>query len=803
MAFTWVPYYKELAQKLVQYRDKREELLDIIRGIDREYIDFLQKDGDGTKITDIHPFAIYSIFSRLFLVPKKQKILEYLKNKLNLTSPIPTDFDGIPSVNPQNSFWGMPWDNDAKQKVEENWDLFCCAVNENFDEDEFCKCFDKVISQQGAKWNVTQALFRMNPDKFISLDGNSREYLSTENITVFNERDLSGKNYLSLLNDVKENVNNHSIKEKNFYELSHNAWKYGNEKINYWIIAPGTNAAKWDEYSKSGEIGIGWDELGPLSNYKKIEQVRDKYLEIWHPDNKDFASDAPNQIWNFYKNIQIGDVIIARKGVKQIIGLGKVTSDYFYDDKRDEFFHLRKVNWEKIGEWQYPGQSTRDTVHILKPAIVKEILKNMNADENAKTIELTELLEANKNLILHGAPGTGKTYLAKEIAKEMGCSDNEIGFVQFHPSYDYTDFVEGLRPVEGLNGVIGFERKDGVFKDFCAKALKNLLDSQKTIETVKAELSNKERIDAFLSKCIADGESFKTAKENTFYVSSFNEKHVIISYKNKEETISDKVKIKYSDLLAIIKEDRKIERTEVKKLTGRSVERQEDTYSTILINKLLEEPQEIMEQPEQSNKEKNYVFIIDEINRGELSKIFGELFFSIDPGYRGFDETGKPKGIVKTQYQNLVEDDDIFADGFYIPKNVYIIGTMNDIDRSVESMDFAMRRRFIFEEVTAEESAENMNLSSEAKERMHRINDVIANTEGLNDAYKIGGAYFLNTDDFDKLWRIKLSSLIKEYLRGIDDDGSKYKKIEDAYFNRNTNNSSLNETDDNRPTVEQ
>ena len=75
MAFTWVPYYKELAQKLVQYRDKREELLDIIRGIDREYIDFLQKDGDGTKITDIHPFAIYSIFSRLFLIPKNKRSL--------------------------------------------------------------------------------------------------------------------------------------------------------------------------------------------------------------------------------------------------------------------------------------------------------------------------------------------------------------------------------------------------------------------------------------------------------------------------------------------------------------------------------------------------------------------------------------------------------------------------------------------------------------------------------------------------------------------------------------------------------
>lgn len=806
MAFTWVPYYKELAQKLVQYREKREELLDIIRGIDREYIDFLQKDGNGTKITDIHPFAIYSIFSRLFLVPKKQKILEYLKTKLNLTSPIPTDFDGIPSVNPQNSFWGMPWDDDAKQKVEENWDLFCCAVNENFDKDEFCKCFDKVISQQGAKWNVTQALFRMNPDKFISLDGNSREYLSTENITVFNERDLSGKKYLSLLNDVKENVNNHSIKEKNFYELSHNAWKYGNEKINYWIIAPGTNAAKWDEYSKSGEIGIGWDELGPLSNYKKIEQVRDKYLEIWHPDNKDFASDAPNQIWNFYKNIQIGDVIVARKGVKQIIGLGKVTSDYFYDDKRDEFFHLRKVNWEKIGEWKYPGQSTRDTVHILKPAIVKEILKNMNADENAKTIELTELLEANKNLILHGAPGTGKTYTAKEIAAQMLFEksyaeiekDEELikqfnshtEFVQFHPSYDYSDFVEGLRPVEGdTSGDVGFERKDGVFMDFCKKALKKSSTAEESnfddcwdslIDHVRENLAQEK-----LTK-IGSWDYGLSSKESLKYssVNSPSQYNFTITKQNVYDAYQGK---KARPKGGFQKEMNQI------------VDFMEKNFKLIPFDKIAKN--EIDNKP--------YIFIIDEINRGEMSKIFGELFFSIDPDYRGI------KGRVRTQYANMLKEPNDFDDflnvtsrygNFFVPENVYIIGTMNDIDRSVESMDFAMRRRFTFVELKADECLgmlENITCSDgvitveDIKTKMKALNSKIEREPGLSTAYHIGGSYFsklkkyeskTKSEAFEALWNNHLNPLITDYLRGIPNLDKKLENYKADYVNAGINN---------------
>lgn len=175
---------------------------------------------------------------------------------------------------------------------------------------------------------------------------------------------------------------------------------------------------------------------------------------------------------------------------------------------------------------------------------------------------------------------------------------------------------------------------------------------------------------------------------------------------------------------------------------------------------------------------KNYVFVIDEINRGEISKIFGELFFSIDPSYRG------EKGAVYTQYANMHETDE----KFYVPKNVYIIGTMNDIDRSVESFDFAMRRRFVWQEITAEESAENMNLPKECKDRMKSLNDKISGFEGLGSSYHIGGAYFLDENgapikDYEGTWNLRLEPLLREYLRGMPNADDKLDELREAYEN--------------------
>ena len=274
--------------------------------------------------------------------------------------------------------------------------------------------------------------------------------------------------------------------------------------------------------------------------------------------------------------------------------------------------------------------------------------------------EYIKLLREKHNLVLTGAPGTGKTWLTKAIANQMKAVTQ---FVQFHPSYDYTDFVEGLRPTlpeesgDKIESGVSFDRIDGIFKDFC-----------------------------------------KTAIESLKY----------------EET-----------------------------------------------------------------KDTPYVFIIDEINRGELSKILGELFFAIDPGYRGED------GLVATQYQRLITDSgDVFIDGFYVPNNVYILGTMNDIDRSVESMDFAIRRRFGWKEVTAAESAENMHLTDFAKSKMNALNAALK-AKDFDEAFFIGGAYFrtITKDNFQDVWDYHIKGLVSEYFRGIPEASIKVEEIHQAFVN--------------------
>ena len=392
-----------------------------------------------------------------------------------------------------------------------------------------------------------------------------------------------------------------------------------------------------------------------------------------------------------------------------------------------------------------------------------------------------ELLKANHNLILTGAPGTGKTYLAKQIAEAMGCTENEIGFVQFHPSYDYTDFVEGLRPLNDDSGNVGFERKDGVFKTFCAKALENLLDSQKSLQTLQQETSVRDLIEDFVQDAIESDIKLETqGTRNVFHIIENKAKHITIDIPKNEKTRV--ISLPKSDLITLLENKVEISGSkDIQLYFQRKYRTQQDSYTYVLYEKLKSLKSNAKVETISLIPKKNYVFIIDEINRGEISKIFGELFFSIDPGYRG--ESGR----VDTQYQNMVEDGDVFKKGFFVPENVYIIGTMNDIDRSVESMDFAMRRRFAWKEVSADDSMQmldGMANANEMKARMTSLNKAILAIKELGKAYQIGAAYFKKYElynDFNKLWEYHLEGVLREYLRGNPNAEEQLKELKKAY----------------------
>lgn len=416
---------------------------------------------------------------------------------------------------------------------------------------------------------------------------------------------------------------------------------------------------------------------------------------------------------------------------------------------------LRQKRKELMAQSEvFGGHSSETLTAVEEPAPEVEAPEATEAEEPLRSLlDLTGypgMLATAYNLILSGAPGTGKTFMARQIADEMIASTREVfkarhRFVQFHLSYDYTDFVEGLRAYEA-NGQIGFRREDGIFKAFCKSALSVL------------------------------------------------QKNIGKAYRNCLAQLPETIPGDYGAPLELV------EAAGMLKVDG-------DAIPVAAVEKFVRDGVETPEHPrlrelvaylrkEHSHVIPPFVFIIDEINRGDLSKVFGELFFALDPGYRG------PAGTIQTQYQNLVPEDDVFADGFYVPENVYIIGTMNDIDRNVESMDLAIRRRFTWSKVQPEETLGMLrglegcdylgeNPVAAATARLNAVNEAIMLPDlRLSEDYKVGPAYFLKLKvlsprdgktAWDLLWEKHLEPLLSEYLRNRREKDELLKKLKDAY----------------------
>lgn len=523
--FQWTSFYTELASALLKYKNNRSELIGILKTIfsDAE-MNFPFREKGKEIYEDICPFTIFGSFNKGITNANRIAILEQFANRFSIKAAVPTEFDGIPVVMNLSAWFFAYKDNRGEQDIDNLWDLLEKAIaysdeasTEN--KNAFIAAYNTVIKQKMIKWNITMGLYWVRPYTFINLDSINRAFITdVDNMphyftTIFSDINKglpNGTSYLFMCEQARNALKQKEYDYHSFPELSYCAWKNSQEETtgepttkrvdsnvketDYWIYSPGDNACMWDEFYKLGIMGIGWDEVGNLKDFSSKEEIKERMKSVY--DASYSYKNNAHCLWQFANEIKVGDIIFAKKGMHKIVGKGVVTSDYIFDDTRANYKQVRKVEWQYNGEWEHPGQAVMKTLTNITPYSdyvqkLLELFVDEAEDEAVQEAEikyppyskddfleevymsedtydtLVELLDTKYNIILQGAPGVGKTFVAKRLAYSiMGAKDtSRVSMVQFHQSYSYEDFIQGYRPVDN-----GFTLVQGVFYKFCKAA---------------------------------------------------------------------------------------------------------------------------------------------------------------------------------------------------------------------------------------------------------------------------------------------------------------------------------------------
>ncbi len=509
----------------------------------------------------------------------------------------------------------------------------------------------------------------------------------------------------------------------------------------YWLYAPGEGAKLWDEFYNNGIMALGWGLLGDLNNYKTKEEITSKLQELENTSSNKVNDSLAN--WEFKNSISIGDIIIVKKGQKELVGYGEVTSDYYFNDNYEHFKSCRNVDWKIKGNWKIEDNLAVKTL----TDITKYPDANSSTDKYYQ--RLLKIMMPQKtyslNTILYGPPGTGKTYntilraaeiiecrVIKDYSEALNVFNSNLGdrieFITFHQNYSYEDFIQGLRPDVESDGDLCFERKDGAFKRIADRALKNIIDSSKPNDV-------KRKFDEVLNEYILPlslgevDELEVKMKKVSFYITGIGLKSIEFR-KNDGDS-------KHSLSLETLK--KMYDKGSNEYIIG-GLQLYYDPIMAVLLEKGKTNVSKVNKQ--------NYVIIIDEINRANISRVFGELITLIEPDKRSH-------GAIPLKC-TLPSGEE-----FIVPSNLHLIGTMNTADKSIALLDIALRRRFEFESMYPKYEIEGCEVHD--VEILQKINKRIKELKGYD--FQIGHSYFMG-DDYHLVERMnkKVIPLLLEYF---------------------------------------
>ena len=797
MAFTWIPFYKEFSQKLMQFREDRTPLIDWIYDNLQGHISHLKDAPDGKRVADVDPFTVLAIINRGISFEKKVTICKKFKNFLHISTPVPDDFNGVPEMNTQRSNF-MGFELDRKEgDIERLWRVFEDAI---FDK-EIKESYDALNGQFLIKFNITIGLFWIRPDRYLPMDSRSQELLASLGITFDNSKFLRYREYQDVMKQLDEKMKSEQLGYSNYAEFSHAAYKSSTPeametnnnigKTAYWTFAPGKNASKWKEFLEKGIMGIGWDSMGDLSKYPSKNEIT-KELKLKFPRDGSAKNDSL-ALWQFANVLKKGDVVFTKKGTTKIIGKGVVTSDYIYDESRPDFKHIRRIDWTVVGNWETEEKHATKTLTNItyKSDYVNKLMTLIDGDKAPAP-----------------APSTGQHYwwLTGSPSYWSPSKDWEIG-----TDIDYTLYNEKGNKRHVFKHFYEAKPGDPVIAYESSPTLQVVAIGQVVSETdgevlyirkIKQLQSPIPLDEVWENPILKESEPIKNRCQGSLFSlrqAEYNELMRLINNANTEKKNEPYNRDKFLEEVFLDKNDydhltglllRKknlilqgapgVGKTFAAKRLAYAMmgEKDEERVMQVQFHQNYSYEDFVMGyKPNEeggfelknglfyrfckkaaSDRDHKYFFIIDEINRGNLSKIFGELLMLIEKDYRD-----KP---IRMSYRD---------EEFAVPDNVYIIGMMNTADRSLAMIDYALRRRFsffelkpgfedpIFQDIIKKQLDPKLEHLVQA---LIEVNKDIENDDSLGSGFCIGHSYLCDlgsTYDLESIVEYDIIPMLREY----------------------------------------